>query len=111
MGIAKYNKKGMYNGYDKKNKEREALDYYSTPTEEVENILSMINIGEGTILEPCAGGGHMLKGIYNIFPDASVIATDIQDRACEDFEIKTGKEYDFLSADLLYNVSSKSNRI
>lgn len=97
MGIAKYNKKGMYNGYDKKNKEREALDYYSTPTEEVENILSMINIGEGTILEPCAGGGHMLKGIYNIFPDASVIATDIQDRECKDFEIKTGKEYDFLS--------------
>lgn len=33
MGIAQYNKKGMYNGYDKNNKEREALDYYSTPTE------------------------------------------------------------------------------
>ena len=42
MGIAQYNKKGMYNGYDKNNKEREALDYYSTPTEEVENILSII---------------------------------------------------------------------
>ena len=72
MGIAQYNKKGMYNGYDKNNKEREALDYYSTPTEEVENILSIIKI-DGSILEPCAGGGHMLKGIYNIIPDANVI--------------------------------------
>ena len=31
----KYNKRGLYNGYDKKHKERDALDYYSTPTEEV----------------------------------------------------------------------------
>lgn len=82
MGIAQYNKKGMYNGYDKNNKEREALDYYSTPTEEVENILSIIKI-DGSILEPCAGGGHMLKGIYNIIPDANVIATDIKDRGLQ----------------------------
>lgn len=96
MGIAQYNKKGMYNGYDKNNKEREALDYYSTPTEEVENILSIIKI-DGSILEPCAGGGHMLKGIYNIIPDANVIATDIKDRGCKDYDIKTGKDYDFIS--------------
>ena len=96
MGIAQYNKKGMYNGYDKNNKEREALDYYSTPTEEVENILSIIKI-DGSILEPCAGGGHMLKGIYNIIPNANVIATDIKDRGCNDYNIKTGKDYDFIS--------------
>lgn len=53
MGIAKYNKKGMYNGYDKNHKEREALDYYSTPTEEVTNILNTLNINfiGKTILE------------------------------------------------------------
>ena len=28
-----YNKKGMYTGYDKTHKERDALDYYSTPIE------------------------------------------------------------------------------
>lgn len=26
-----YNKKGLYNSYDKNHKERDSLDYYSTP--------------------------------------------------------------------------------
>ena len=33
----------MYNGYDKNHKERDKKDYYSTPIEEVFNILD--NIG------------------------------------------------------------------
>lgn len=101
MGIAQYGKKGLYNGYDKNNKEREALDYYSTPTEEVENILNIIeyDICDGTILEPCAGGGHMLQGILNFNPCADIVATDIQDRGniVTDHKILTGKEYDFIS--------------
>ena len=40
---SQYNKKGMYSGYKKNNKEREALDYYSTPTEEVTHILNILN--------------------------------------------------------------------
>lgn len=59
-----YNKKGLYNSYDKNHKERDSLDYYSTPTKEVENILNTLNIkfnGE-TILEPCCGGGIWFKG-------------------------------------------------
>ena len=36
--MGQYSKKGLYSGYKKNNKEREALDYYSTPTKEVENI-------------------------------------------------------------------------
>ena len=62
-----YNKKGMYSGYDKNHKEREALDYYSTPIEEVTNILNTLNLDfkNTTILEPAAGGGHMLQGIKN----------------------------------------------
>lgn len=63
--MGQYSKKGTYSGYDKNNKERDALDYYSTPTNEVANILSVLNIdfNGATILEPCAGGGHMLKAI------------------------------------------------
>lgn len=99
-----YSKKGTYLGYDKNNKEREALDYYSTPTEEVKNILDTISLpftSEDVILEPCAGGGHMVKGIYEHLEEAEsfstkVIATDIQNRNSS-FDIHTGKEFDFLS--------------
>ena len=101
-----YNKKGMYNGYDKNHKEREALDYYSTPTEEVTNILNTLNINfiGKTILEPSAGGGHMLQGIKNYLADnvnnVTVIATDIQDRGCKDIE--AGAAFDFLSDEYPY---------
>ena len=101
-----YNKKGMYNGYDKNHKEREALDYYSTPTEEVTNILNTLNINfiGKTILEPSAGGGHMLQGIKNYLTDnvnnVTIIATDIQDRGCKDIE--AGSAFDFLSDEYPY---------
>ena len=42
MGL--YNKIGGYSGYDKNHKERNALDYYSTPIEEVENILNILQL-------------------------------------------------------------------
>lgn len=65
MGL--YNKKGLYTGYDKNNKQRDALDYYSTPTEEVENILNTMKLplNNTNVLEPCCGGGHMVEGIQN----------------------------------------------
>lgn len=104
---AHYNKKGLYSGYDRNNKEREALDYYSTPTEEVANILELLNIDfkNQTILEPSAGGGHMLTSIIDYAKDAKIIATDIQDRVkCrEDLIILAGKEYDFLSDNYPYS--------
>lgn len=101
-----FNKKGLYNGYDKNNKERDALDYYSTPTEEVENILNTLQLdfNNTTILEPSAGGGHMLKGIHNYITNnqmnSFIYATDIQDRRGENIE--TGKQFDFLSDDYPY---------
>lgn len=107
-----YNKKGLYSGYDKSHKEREALDYYSTPIEEVTNILETlkIDLSNSTILEPCAGGGHMLAAIYDYLDKNSKdtlllpYATDIQNREkCrEDLKIEAGKEYDFLSDDYPY---------
>ena len=100
-----YGKCGMYNGYDKNNKEREALDYYATPPEQVYNILKELNIDftNCSILEPCAGGGHMIQGICSYLEDKNIqqfnlIVTDIQKREkIIDFLIKAGKEYDFLS--------------
>lgn len=102
MGIASYSKKGLYNSYDKNNKERDALDYYSTPIEEVTNILEIIknktDITTSSILEPCAGGGHMLQGILNADIKNNIIATDIKDRGnITNIEIKTGSEFDFIS--------------
>lgn len=100
MGL--YTTNGLYNGYDKKNKEREALDYYATPTLEVENILETLNIdlNDKIILEPCAGGGHMVQGIENYcinnnYTPKKIIKTDIANRGCPG--CLTGKEYDFFS--------------
>lgn len=103
-----YNKKGLYNSYDKKHKERDSLDYYSTPIKEVENILNILNLDlkNMIILEPTCGGGHMYRGIHNYiiqnpnnYPDA-IIATDVIDRATDyQFPHDAGKEYDFLSDD------------
>ena len=36
--MGQYTTKGLYNGYDKKHKERDKTDYYATPTAEVKNI-------------------------------------------------------------------------
>lgn len=98
---AQYNKKGLYNGYDKNNKEREALDYYSTPTEEVVNILNTlkIDLNNSVVLEPSAGGGHMLKGIEEYINthqmNSRIYATDIQDRG--GLNVETGRQFDFLT--------------
>ena len=38
-----YTVKGLYNSYDKNHKERDALDYYATPTEEVIKEIKRLN--------------------------------------------------------------------
>ena len=107
---SQYDKKGSYAGYNKNNKERAALDYYATPTEEVVNILNIISPTfetEDVILEPCCGGGHMIRGIeqycntYHMNP--TIIGTDIQDRnvsvTLPSTSCFSGENYDFLPAD------------
>ena len=42
--MRQYSKIGSYAGYDKNNKEREALDYYATPIKEVENIIHKLGL-------------------------------------------------------------------
>lgn len=86
--MGQYTNKGLYNAYDKNHKEREKDDYYATPTNEVFNILTELNIdfSHQTILEPCIGGGHMANGIEEylsskkIFHNITTIGTDIKDR-------------------------------
>ena len=109
--MGQYSKKGLYSGYDKNNKEREALDYYATPPEEVTNILKVMNLeitAQDRILDPCCGGGHMMKGIKDYFPRVTLAGTDIKDRRTDlvtDLEDRYnivahyGKDYDFLSED------------
>lgn len=107
--MGQYNKKGMYSGYDKNNKEREALDYYATPSQEVTNILKTMGLeitAQDYVLDPACGGGHMMKGIVDYFPRVQLVGTDIKDRTTQlikDLKENTnstyyyGKEYDFLS--------------
>lgn len=106
--MGQYSKKGLYSGYDKNHKEREALDYYATPPKEVTNILETLGLDlkEATILEPCCGGGHMVEGIYQYERGAQITATDIMQRS-NPFLVRDavgdsimyhyGTKYDFLS--------------
>lgn len=106
--MGQYSNKGLYAGYDKNNKEREALDYYATPPKEVLNILKtlQLDLSESKILEPSCGGGHMVEGIYKYNPQTTIYATDIKERA-NPFLVRDavgknifyyyGDKYDFLS--------------
>lgn len=102
--MRQYSNKGLYSGYDKNHKERAALDYYATPTQEVTNILETINLSMNniTILEPCVGGGHMVQGIIDYGKKINednykIIATDIKDRGynSDDNKIETYYGLDF----------------
>lgn len=97
-----YTVKGLYNSYDKNHKERDALDYYSTPTKEVINILNTLQLdfNNKSILELCVGGGHMIEGIQTYLSQtgasAAICASDIRDRGYENNIINSlqyGKDF------------------
>ena len=110
-GAGHYTKKGLYNNYDKKHKERAQGDYYSTPPNEVLNILHTYkpDFTGDTILEPCAGEGHMASAIQeyikeNNFNNSILICTEFQERENKfknEIKIAYGEEFDFLSDDYL----------
>lgn len=111
---SKYNNAGLYNGYDKNHKERDALDFYATPTKEVENILKELGLSfyNRIILEPCCGDGHMYEGISNYIEEYdgadAIIATDIKERG-GDFVHLAGPAYDFLKDDYISNIKKECN--
>lgn len=107
-----YNNKGLYNGYDKNNKERDSLDYYATPSQEVENILEEMGLifrDSDIILENSCGGGHMVDGIINYLKknryNPYIVATDVQDRKFkltnkyDRLQYNAGLTYDYLKDD------------
>ena len=105
-GKTGYDNRGLYNRYDKNNKERAAFDYYSTPGCEVLNILNTLNIdfSNQSILEPSIGGGHMAEGINEYLAtrgcsNVKLIGSDIQDRGYQNsnWQLGYGKDYDFFS--------------
>ena len=107
-GTGHYNSKGLYNRYDKNHKAREANDYYSTPPDEVLNILCTFghDFSGETILEPCAGEGHMAKGIWDYIKETNALDTTL---LCTEYKIRKPKfeginidyneKYDFLADD------------
>lgn len=67
-------------GYDKNHDGRENNDFYATPPEEVTNIIQFEELYE-TILEPCCGLGHMVRGIEEAYGNRKkILATDLVDR-------------------------------
>jgi len=102
-----YTTKGLYNSYDKNHKTRDQFDYYATPTEEVENILSVLNydFSNKIILEPCAGEGHMSAGIADYLSrnnqkNVRLISTEFQERKnkfSNKVVIDFGEKNDFLA--------------
>lgn len=109
--MGKYSKCGLYGAYDKNHKERQAEDYYATSTEEVLNILNILDLpiwNEDIILELSCGGGHMVDGILKYLDehgliDTSIYATDIKDRGYtnddERIFLRYGDEMDVLRDD------------
>lgn len=101
--MGQYSKKGLYSAYDKNHKERQKEDYYSTPTEEVINILekTRLPLQDATVLEPCCGGGHMIEGIGKF--TTNIIGTDIKNRGYTNPNIELQYELDYLADDYPYN--------
>ena len=95
-------KTGGYAAYDKNNKEREADDFYSTPTVEVVNILKTIkpDLKKKVILEPGCGDGSMIRGILEYEPDCHILGIDIKDRRVGEFSSNVqflfGEDGDYL---------------
>jgi hypothetical protein len=103
--MGQYSKKGLYSAYDKNHKERQKEDYYSTPTEEVVNILNVMQLPlqNATVLEPSCGGGHMIEGIGKF--TSNIIGTDIKDRGYTNPHIELQYGLDYLADDYPYDVA------
>lgn len=108
--MGQYTVNGLLNGYKKNNKERAELDYYATPTAEVENILNCLqyDFNGKSILEPCVGGGHMLNGILNYCDQhgqtpKAIIGTEWADRGYRNDRCDITYGLDFLDDDYPIN--------
>ncbi len=99
--MGQYSKRGLYSKYKKNNKERAELDYYSTPKEEVTNVLNKLQLDfyGYSVLEPCIGGGHMMEGILDYSKEGAYFGTDIKDRGYNSDNVLVKYDLDFLADD------------
>lgn len=59
------------------NEEREQHDYYATPPEAVQMLVKQLEEWNDDVLEPCAGGGHIVKVLED--EGISVTTNDLYD--------------------------------
>lgn len=60
-------------------------DYYATPPEAVKMLLTAYSGVNGTVLEPCVGGGHIAQTIKDFYINKrNVVCLDIVDRGYPD---------------------------
>lgn len=60
-------------------RERAEHDYYATPYESTQALMKVLPL-QGTVLEPCVGGGHIAEVIKEYYPMVEVIGCDLVDR-------------------------------
>lgn len=69
-------------------------DYYATPFHATKAILSEIDLGTDSILEPSAGEGHIVKVLREYYPNNEIVANDLIDRHSRiGIEINSGIDF------------------
>lgn len=75
-------------------RERIKDDFYATPETSTRAILDK-EVLEGSIYEPAAGQGHIIKVLKEYYPDSEIFATDLVDRG-DPFNLGIVGNIDFL---------------
>lgn len=75
--------------------QREGFEYYAIPADAVADILQREPLS-GSILDPSAGQGQLVKALKNYYPNSDIVGTDLAERE-NDGSITCG--IDFLTYD------------
>lgn len=91
-------------------------DYYATSPADTKAFLSAWagNLNGKTVLEPAAGGGHMVDAISETFPDVNITGRDLIYRGRDEFEtgidfINDSREqhYDYMITNPPFNLAQE----
>ncbi len=75
-------------------RERIKGEYYATPYESTEALFNVESFDGNLFLEPCIGGGHIVKVVKKYYPNSKIYGCDIIDRGYNNTKI-----CDFLKED------------
>lgn len=91
-------------------KERKPYDFYATPIDVVENLLSNIDLNKygDKVLEPSAGNGNICRVVKKYYPNKRVTALEIREEELENLtqysdEVIIG-DYLQIDTDSKYNI-------